>query len=221
MLLNSHLYYMNAADQENYATWNKLADLYARHFMDLDTYTASYAQFCGLLSTDRPSLLEIGCGPGNITRHLLRLLPKARILATDFSENMVDSAQKYNPQAECRVLDARNIGMLEEKFDGIICGFVLPYLSPEDSSSLLADCHTLLQKNGLLYLSFVPGNPAESGYVTGSTGDRCFFHFFDRVAFLIQMRAHFEILDDTDVAYRKKDGSTEIHTLVIARKRVL
>lgn len=111
---------MNEADLENYTTWNKLADLYDAHFMDLELYNVSYAAFCDLLPDKRVNLFEVGCGPGNITRHILRMRPGAHYLATDFSENMVQRAQQNNPTADCQVMDVRNIGSLDQKFDGII-----------------------------------------------------------------------------------------------------
>lgn len=78
-------------------TWNKIAHLYEDKFMDLDLYDGTYNRFCDLLSNASASVLEIGCGPGNITRYLLGLNQDLKILATDVSDNMVRLAQKNNP----------------------------------------------------------------------------------------------------------------------------
>jgi len=52
---------------ETHKTWNKIAQLYEYHFMGLELYHDTYKKFCDLLSRTDASILEIGCGPGNIT----------------------------------------------------------------------------------------------------------------------------------------------------------
>jgi ubiquinone/menaquinone biosynthesis C-methylase UbiE len=209
---------MNTADEENYRTWNKLAARYEDHFMDLDLYTASYERFCALLPPGKISLLEVGCGPGNITRHLLALRSDAEILATDFSETMIARARENNPKAHCKVLDARQIHTLEGKFHGIVSGFVLPYLAPDDCARFLHACMDLLLDDGLLYLSFVPGDPALSGYMYGSTGDRCYFHYYASSTLEEILAPYFIVEEALELPYHKPDGSEEIHAVWIARK---
>jgi 16S rRNA A1518/A1519 N6-dimethyltransferase RsmA/KsgA/DIM1 with predicted DNA glycosylase/AP lyase activity len=64
--------------QETAATWNKLASLYQDKFMDLDFYNESYDIVSDLLIQAKASLLEIGCGPGNISRYLYQSGPTSR-----------------------------------------------------------------------------------------------------------------------------------------------
>lgn len=56
--------------EETFETWNKVASLYQEKFMDLDLYDDTYETVCGSVSKDKAALLEIGCGPGNITKYL-------------------------------------------------------------------------------------------------------------------------------------------------------
>ncbi len=37
----------------------------------------------------------------------------------------------------------------------------------------------MLNENGMLYLSFVEGNYENSTYLTGSTGDRTYFYYYE------------------------------------------
>ena len=107
---------------ETHNTWNLVAQRYEEKFMDFDLYDDTYQLFCDLLPKPDSSLFEIGCGPGNITRHVLNINPKLQILATDVSSNMVDLTKKNNPEAKVQVLDCRKIHSLDKQFDGIICG---------------------------------------------------------------------------------------------------
>ena len=117
---------------ETHKTWNNIAQLYEDKFMKFDLYNDTYKSFCDLLLRPDASVLEIGCGPGNITRHILDLNPKLKVLATDISKNMIDLAKRNNPEVEIQVLDCRNLKRINTKFDGIICGFTIPYLSKLD-----------------------------------------------------------------------------------------
>ena len=39
--------------------------------------------------------------------------------------------------------------------------------------------YTLLEKKGLIYLSFVEGDPNKSDFQVGSSGDRTYFYFYN------------------------------------------
>lgn len=74
-------------------TWDKIAGLYQDRFMDLTLYNQTYDALCQTLPQNA-KLLELGCGPGNITRYLLQMRPDLSILATDTSYNMLELAKK-------------------------------------------------------------------------------------------------------------------------------
>ncbi len=205
--------------QETHNTWNKIALLYEEHFMDLALYNDTYHQFCELLSKSNASILEIGCGPGNITRQLLALKPNLKILATDVSQNMVDLAQQNNPGITVQVLDCRDLEIFSEPFEGIVCGFTIPYLAKIDVSKLLANCAKLLTVDGILYLSFVIGNYEDSGFITGSSGDRTYFYYHDFQTIQQDIKLNnMVIIERSDKEYKKADGTLEIHTILMARK---
>ena len=75
--------------QETFNTWNKIALLYQDKFMDLDLYNESYDSFCELIPKQQASILEIGCGPGNITQYILTKRPDFIIEGIDVAPNMV------------------------------------------------------------------------------------------------------------------------------------
>ncbi|NQV52096.1 MAG: class I SAM-dependent methyltransferase [Flavobacteriales bacterium] len=205
--------------KETIQTWDKLAERYEQMFMDMDIYHESYAAFCDALGAEEGRLLEIGCGPGNITQYLQKKVPTLQITATDVSPSMIERVNINVPSAEARVMDARDVGALQESFNAIVCGFIIPYLSAEDCTQMISACGRLIQKGGVCYLSFVPGNPKESGFVTGSTGDRSYFHYHakDRVMEDLS-KAYLEVFKTFEIIYKKANGVTEMHLVVLARR---
>jgi SAM-dependent methyltransferase len=204
---------------ETFATWNKTASLYQDKFMDLDLYNNTYDLICDGIEKHNAKILEIGCGPGNITKYLLSKRPDFDLFAIDISPNMIELAKKNNPTACFAIMDSRHIDHIQTKYDGIVCGFCLPYLSQTDSKKLIADCFHLLTENGLIYLSFVEGDPRKSGFQVAGSGDRCYFYFHSLVNLQKQLIAsNFQDLKTVRVDYKKSETETDIHTILIARK---
>jgi len=205
--------------QEIINTWDKIAELYQSKFMDLDLYNDTYDFFCGLIEAQKPKILEIGSGPGNITRYLLQKRPDFRIEGIDTSPNMVVLAQANNPKAAFHVMDARDIDGLTTLFDGIVCGFCMPYLSEHDCVKLVEDCSHLLLDEGILYLSFVEGEKEKSGYQTNSQGDRMYFYYhpIESIADALALE-YFKVQRLYHKNYLKGDGTHETHTIIIAKK---
>lgn len=207
---------------DNYAqtfeTWNKMADLYHQKFMDLTIYNESYDEFCDLVA-DNARILEIGCGPGNIAHYLLKHNPHFQLKGLDVAEKMVELARKNNPSAVFEVMDIRQLDQLNEIFDGIVCGFCIPYVSKEECAKLIVDCANLLSEDGILYLSFVEGSEDQSGFKTNNTGDSVYFYFHDLEIIQEQLRKNqFSVKHLIHVDYPKPDGTGDVHTIVIAQK---
>ena len=205
--------------QETFQTWNKVASLYASKFMHLNYYNDTYDQFIDMLPSGSSKVLEIGCGPGNITRYLLSKRPELQILGIDVAPNMIELAKGNCPTARFETMDCRNIKSIEEHFDATVSGFCIPYLSPNDCKQFLIDSSNLLNPKGLIYLSFVAGNPDQSKYQIGSSGDRVFFNYHE-LDFILSILEdlNFTSIFKREVAYQINDKSTEMHTILIASR---
>jgi SAM-dependent methyltransferase len=203
---------------ETFETWNNIASIYQDKFMEMDVYNDTYDYICNAIPKQHAKLLDIGCGPGNITKYLLSQRPDFDIFGIDIAPNMIALAKKNNPSANFAVLDSREISTLTTKFDGIICGFCLPYLSPDESKKLLEDAYSLLHENGLIYLSFVEGDPAKSDFKVGG-GGRVFFNFYNLDDLKKQfIDAKFDEIETFKVSFKKPETETDFHTIFTARK---
>lgn len=204
--------------QITFETWNKLAQLYEDKFMHLTNYNDSYDCLIATISKPSASILELGCGPGNIAKYLLNKQSEFKILGTDISANMIALAQKNNPTANFQLLDAREILTLNQKFDAIVAGFCLPYLSAADCNKFIQDSKKLLNNNGILYISFVEGDYAQSGFKTGSTGYAAYFYYHSLANLQELLLEHgFRELHVLHTNYSTTANNTEIHTILIAQ----
>jgi 2-polyprenyl-3-methyl-5-hydroxy-6-metoxy-1,4-benzoquinol methylase len=206
--------------QETFETWNKLASLYQDRFMDLDLYNETYDFVCNSIPKKNAKLLEIGCGPGNITKYLLSVRPDFDIFGIDIAPNMIELAKKNNPTASFVLMDSRQIDEIKTKYDGIVCGFCLPYLSHADSPKFITDCSNLLNDDGLLYISFVEGDPGKSDFQIGSSGDRSYFYFYHLNDLHTQLvENNFEDFKIFKVEYKKNETDIDVHTILTAKKK--
>lgn len=201
-------------------TWNKIAQIYQDKFMDLDLYNKTYDLFCSLITQNHPEILEIGCGPGNITKYILTKRPDFNIIATDISENMIALAKENNPTAKFNLLDARKINTIQDNFDAILCGFCMPYLSKEDCSKLIKDSVSLLKNNGLIYFSTIEGDYKKSGYGFGSTiKDKTYVYYHQENYLKAQLlENNFEIIKIFRIQYSKNNHQNDVHLVFIAKK---
>ena len=94
-------------NQVSVKTFNKLAQRYQDKYMDLAMYIDTFEPFIKALPRLNARVLELACGPGNITCYLLTHRPELSILATDLAPNMLTLAQQNNPQVEVALLDSR------------------------------------------------------------------------------------------------------------------
>jgi trans-aconitate methyltransferase len=157
--------------------FNKLATVYQDKFMDVSLYHDSLDVFCQRIPKQKAEILELACGPGNITKYLLEKRPDFKILGTDLAPNMIELAQINNPTAKFQLLDCRDVNKTNTKFDAIVCGFGFPYLSKEDTIQFIADAGNQLNFNGVLYFSTMEDDNSKSGFKTGSTGDKMYQNF--------------------------------------------
>lgn len=201
------------------SVFDKNAQQYQDKYMDLDLYDDTYDFFCAQL---RPgaSVLDIACGPGNISRYLLQKRPDLTILGIDLAPAMLVLAQQNCPAATFRIMDCREISRLDTKFDGIICGFGLPYLSREDAIKLIGDACGVLHPGGILYLSTMEDDYTQSGPQTSAaTGDTLFMYFHEKDYLLQALETKgFTALSVQNKDFTTADGAVFKDLILIAQK---
>ncbi len=158
--------------------FDKYAALYASKYMNVELYAPDLDLFCENLP-EHPTVLELACGPGNITSYLHNKRTDMEIFATDLAPAMISVARDNVPSAKFGLLDCRNIKSLDSTYDAIVFAFGIPYLSAEEVEKFVSDSTTVLKSNGLLYISFMAGKYSDSGWNTGSQGDKIYLYYHD------------------------------------------
>jgi len=205
--------------KETFETWNRVASIYQEKFMKFDLYNDTYDFICSSIDKPNAKILEIGCGPGNITHYLLSKRPDFDIFGIDIAPNMIELAKQNNPTAHFAIMDTREINNLTTKYDAIIGGFCLPYLSQSECNELISNSYNLLNDNGLIYLSFVEGETDKSDFKSGSAG-RVYFNYHKLDNITSQLKSFkFEEMKTFKLKYKVSETEFDIHTVLVAKKR--
>ncbi|WP_300662908.1 class I SAM-dependent methyltransferase [Fluviicola sp.] len=199
--------------------FNKLADSYQQRFFSVDAYQPDLDKFLNQIKPDS-TVLDVACGPGNISHYLLKKRPDLNLLGVDLAPNMISLAQKNNPNAHFQVYDALKLDALNRSFDAVIVGFLFPYLSKEQVLGFLQHVHQVLNQEGILYLSTMEDVYENSRLRSSSNGEQVMMHYYES-SFLSQTLENlgFEVLSVRTQDYVISENETDTDLIIIAKKR--
>lgn len=201
--------------------FDEFAHEYAQRFKDMESYSDSIDAFCNLIKVDRPRILELGCGPGNVTRLLKSRFPGARITAIDLAPTMIEIARQQFPEVDFRVMDVRDISSLAGNFDAVMCSFCLPFLSKADALQLIKDCAEKLVEGGSIYISTMEGQESDAGFETTSFSGGAEVYFNYHVKQDLQdalIDSGFEITHLKLQDYPEPDGRKTIDMIFVGKR---
>ena len=202
--------------------FDEFAPQYADRFNAIDAYLPSINQFCNLIKADRPKLLELACGPGNVTKSLKQRFPDSNIVAIDLAPKMIDIARAQVKGVDFRIMDIRDISSLPEKFDAIMCSFGLPFLSKADAVKLIGDCSKILNTNGAIYISTMEGDESKAGFesTSFSSNSEVYFNYHRQKDIENALTQNGFALQETKrQEYSESDGSILIDMIFIGSKK--
>ncbi len=108
------------------------------------------------IDTNPLEIIDIGCGPGNSTRVLKNRFPNARVVGSDTSENMLETARRDNPDCEFIQLDAGgDLSEFSGKFDVAFSNACIQWIP--NHGELLPNLFSMLKSGGELAVQ-VPVN---------------------------------------------------------------
>lgn len=139
--------------------WNEFSSDYDAIFLGDPLYVDTIELIVELLGdANGQSLLELGCGTGNIIEAILAAYPEARVVGVDPSEGMrARCAEKFpgDDRVEVQGGDALHLSLPEAHFDFIVSNYTLHHLPPEDREPCAREMARVLKPGGtLLYSDF-------------------------------------------------------------------
>ena len=133
------------------------------HTWDPDRYLAyadergrPFVELVQRIGIDAPArVVDLGCGPGNLTRLLAERWPGAEVTGTDSSPEMVETARRDVPGVDFHVGDLRDWAGGDETVDVLVSNATLQWLP--DHLELLPRLVARVRPGGWLAFQ-VPGN---------------------------------------------------------------
>lgn len=145
----------------NLELFSKYANEYNDQFGDLKRFNQILDNFYDICIKQN-TLLDLGCGPGNVASYFKKKNKNIKITCVDFSKEMLNIAKEKIPDASFILSDIRKLPCFENKFQIIICAFAIPYLKNNEVSNLIEKLKVLSESNAKLLISFMEGT--SSGY---------------------------------------------------------
>lgn len=177
------------------AVYDMMAEDYTDLFWDDRTDRNQTEQFLDLLPQD-PRVLDAGCGPGNIARHLIA--DGCSVVGVDLSAELIEIATERVPEAEFQVMDIRELSFPRESFDGVYAAYSLMHVADEDVLAVLREFARVMRPGGVLFVAAKAGDGETYIEEPLADGEPCYFNFFDQEWLTDQIRtAGFEITDFT------------------------
>ncbi|MEG3617418.1 methyltransferase domain-containing protein [Magnetovibrio sp. PR-2] len=144
---------MSAQKSQIVDAFSKSADSYEQASQVQAQVAAQVAALAldGLVSA--PDVLEIGCGTGGLTRHLLTGTSGGRFVITDIAPNMVDKCktQCADPRVDYLCMDGERPSLEGRQFDLIVSSLAVQWFA--DLQAGLAELAGLLKPGGQLLFS--------------------------------------------------------------------
>lgn len=127
--------------------WNKLADKYDHLWVQKYSLTPTREEVMKRLDGIKPgSLIDIGCGTGQLLRQISMAHPKIELTGIDKAQEMIGKCREKKIPGQFICGDIGEMEELTEKFDTAICCHSFPYY--ENKTVIVDKLHELLNENG-------------------------------------------------------------------------
>lgn len=198
---------MNNSIKENIKNvYKKYAKEFDEKIASLEIYKESYDYLLYKIQ-DNSSVLDLACGPGNVSYYLKKRMPGLEITGVDISEEMIDIAKRRIQDGEFIVNDICNV-KFKTKFDCVICAFAIPYLNLQETAHVIRTISQILNSNGHFYLSFMEGTKMGFEKQSFTDNEELFIYYHPEEAVLERLDQHFlSATKKFEIDYNEQDGT--------------
>jgi malonyl-CoA O-methyltransferase len=140
--------------------YGEIAGIYETFFPSLNRYEGRVERFLGEVVAPRCRLLDVGCGPGQLTRELD---PTVQVVGLDLSPEMIDLARQGRPSGRYRVHSYREpIPGELGRFDVALAAGCLDFC--DDLTRTLRHISEALRPGGRLLFTVLERRPGLAGH---------------------------------------------------------
>jgi SAM-dependent methyltransferase len=175
------------------ASYDALAAEYsARLFAELDGKPADRALLEELAARAAGPVLDLGCGPGHVTRYLAEHGADAR--GVDLSPAMVAEARRLSPELTFDAVDMRELPFDDDAFAAVVAFYSLIHFEDDEFVTACTEVARVLAPGGIFLASFHRGSRVEHFEELWGYAVDLDFRFFepDEVSALLE-RTGFEV----------------------------
>jgi MPBQ/MSBQ methyltransferase len=157
-------------DRRMYAPWAaKLydgSDFHNYGYWDANTRTPKAAsenlmeQLLSFIPLKKGTILDVACGKGATTRHLLNYYDPDRVTAINISEKQIETSKLNVPGCKFLIMDATELNFEDNYFDNIICVEAAMHFNTREK--FLSAAWRVLKPGGRLALSDIPYKPTRA-----------------------------------------------------------
>ena len=202
--------------QTTIKAYNANAHAFADKFMEHSPYITQVLEFAKLLVAG-DSVLDIGCGPGNVAKQLLTT-KSLHLTGIDLSDEMVKLACENAPLATFFRQDIREAAFPKSAFNAAILSFSIVHLNDAETYRLLDKVFSWLKPNGFLYLSFMEGK--QPGFEqTSFSKDPIYFNYFNSAEIEQYLITHgIKIFRSIRQDYEEPNGDVTTDVFIFGQK---
>jgi hypothetical protein len=129
---------------------------------------------------------------------------------------MLALAEKNVPRARFRLMDCREINTLSGIYDGIVCGFAMPYLSKKECEQFICDSAIKLNSGGILYCSIIEDAYENSRLQVSSNGEFSMYTYCHEAEYLLRALAENDFIATEE--FRISYPGNVTHLVLISEK---
>jgi ubiquinone/menaquinone biosynthesis C-methylase UbiE len=197
-------------------SYNQTAVEFNDTIATLKNYDHTYQFVCNRLN-DGDAILDLACGPGQISKYL-RKRKNLKVVGVDLSEEMLKIARNEIPDGifhRHSIVTYREV----ESFDLVLLGFALPYLTESQMDECIFNSSKCLKRGGMYYMSFMEGigNQLEKTSFGKEHDFLVFYYPRDRVISELE-RNGIGILREYCLDYKEPDGRITRDIVLIGEK---
>jgi SAM-dependent methyltransferase len=142
------------------SSYDTVAESYAQKFFEELTRKPFDRDLLDVFAKRVPpgTVLDIGCGPGQIGRYLHDR--GLEVIGLDLSPAMIDVARRLNPGMRFEVADMRRLPSVDGSVAGIAAFYSVIHIAREGVPAVLGEFHRVLGRGGRLLLAVHGGSGA-------------------------------------------------------------